>query len=66
MYGELKKGDKVVLVGERYDKYSGVRFEFLTHARNMRTNDEWLELYGGKRGYEHIFAVDIKAVRRLT
>jgi len=41
-----------------------MRYEFLCHAKNMTTGSEWIEMWGGKRGYESVMSCQIDAVRR--
>ena len=62
-FGPLVKGMHVWLTGERYRRFNGVRFEFLCHARNSVSEKEWIELWGGRRGYEMITAVTVESVR---
>ena len=66
VYGDLKKGERVFLDGERYGRFKSVSFEFLCHARNESTGKEWLELWGGRRGYEMVTAVDPSCVLRSS
>lgn len=65
VYGDLVKGAKVTLDAGEYPRFKSMQFEFLCHARYRQTGKEWLELWGGRRGYEMVQAVNPSFVRRL-
>jgi hypothetical protein len=66
VWNGFKKGDRVRVTTERLQKGRRTTFEFLCYTRNVKTDREWIEIFGGPQGHESIHAVGLSEVRKVV